>query len=303
MMRNSVCTLSLKDNSICSLNEKLTYKEHCQIVKTIDIKLINKLRSLSARVKYELKHHAQTILFNESEYEHNDDSLFFDMLGYDEQTYGIQTGNLVGIVADGNVCVSISSRLGNAFLQTMLAETHGFTVTEIEAGFDAKGDMHWALAYLWMQQLKHAFRLGLPKTYVQRIEKLTSVKGRIDPLDYHLNSKTGRYLCDYREHSYESDALTLFIEAYKHLIKGKFNFLSQVNSIVGGMKIANNGRTRKITDLMKTPHYSNPFYADYNRLIDLSKQVLLQDGISFSSKPSKFIITNLEAFQTLLTKR
>jgi hypothetical protein len=46
-------------------------------------------------------------------------------------------------------------------------------------------------------------------------ERNSRVRGTIDTIDYFRNNASGKYLCAYREHSYDSPATSLFIKAYE----------------------------------------------------------------------------------------
>lgn len=85
---------------------------------------------------------------------------------------------------------------------------------------NAGGEKHgvgyeWLLAYLWNINFKRAYRLGIPKAYITRNERISRVRGSIDALDYFRNKMSWKYLCSCREHSYNNPATSLFIKAYE----------------------------------------------------------------------------------------
>ena len=112
------------------------------------------------------------------------------------------------------------------------------------------------------------------------------MRGAIDPLDYFQNKATGKYLCSYREHSYDNPALSLFIQAYKELFRDKneYPFCERTRSIYNAFLVANQGVKRTRREVLHAKHFTNPFYQDYNVLIDLSKRVLLQQGADIDSE-------------------
>ncbi len=138
------------------------------------------------------------------------------------------------------------------------------------------------MAYLWNIKLKRAFRLGIPKTYITKDEKTSKVRGCIDPVDFFQNKTSGRYLCSYREHSYASPALSLFINAYETV--KQYSFCRQSRNIYNSFVYANQGCKRSKQEILNTTHFSNPFYGDYNVLIDLSKRIIQQKGADFGTK-------------------
>lgn len=223
------------------------------------------------------------VLFNDKEYEHNTDDKFLSISGADEKNFSLQTGNLIGFVKGfvENKCytLKIRSRFGDNFLKYIIADTDGFLEMENAGGEEDTDGYDWLLAYLWNIKLKRAFRLGLPKSYVTTNEKISKVRGCIDPVDFFLNKTSGKYLCSYREQSYTSPAVCLIIEAYKTV--NYYSFCHESRNIYNSFVYANQGVKRSKQELLNTSHFSNPFYSDYNVLIDLSKRVLQQQGADF----------------------
>lgn len=219
------------------------------------------------------------VLFNDENYEHNTDDKFLSISGTDEKNFSLQTGNLIGFVKKGDYALKISSRFGDNFLKYIIADADGFLELKHTGGEQYTDGYYWLLAYLWTIKLKRAFRLGLPKSYVTMNEKISKVRGCIDPVDFFLNKTSGRYLCSYREHSYVSPAVSLFINAYETI--KQYPFCYQSHNIYNSFVFANKGIKRTKQELLNTSHFSNPFYSDYNVLIDLSKRVLQQQGADF----------------------
>ena len=219
------------------------------------------------------------VLFNDEEYEHNADEGFISISGTDENNFTLRTGNLIGFVKQKGYALKISSRFGDQFLRHIIADTDGFLELENTGGEQNTDGYDWLLAYLWNIKLKRAFRLGIPKTYITKDEKTSKVRGCIDPVDFFQNETSGRYLCSYREHSYASPALSLFINAYETV--KQYSFCDQSRNIYKSFVYANQGCKRTKQELLNTSHFSNPFYSDYNVLIDLSKRVLQQQGADF----------------------
>ena len=140
----------------------------------------------------------------------------------------------------------------------------------------------WLLAYLWNIKFKRAYRLGLPKAYITRNERISKARGYIDPVDFFQNKTSGKYLCSYREHSYNSPAVSLFVEAYETV---KHNsFCHESRNIYNSFVAANQGFKRSRQEILNTRPFSNPFYSDYNVLIDLSKRVIQRGGLSFGEE-------------------
>ena len=143
-------------------------------------------------------------------------------------------------------------------------------------------DYEWLLAYLWNIKFKRTYRLGLPKAYITRNERTSKVRGYIDPVDFFQNKISGKYLCSYREHSYNSPAVSLFIKAYETVKHNSFCRPSR--NIYNSFVAANQGFKRSRQEILNTKPFSNPFYSDYNVLIDLSKRVIQYGGLSFGEE-------------------
>ena len=236
-------------------------------------------RDIANTLEAEDKRADALVLFNDEEYEHNADEGFISISGTDENNFTLRTGNLIGFVKRKDYALKISSRFGDQFLRYIIADTDGFLELENTGGKQDTDGYDWLLAYLWNIKLKRAFRLGVPKTYITRDEKISKVRGCIDPVDFFQNKTSGRYLCSYREHSYVSPAVSLFIKAYETV--KKYDFCSQSRNIYNSFVYANQGCKRTKQEILNTTHFSNPFYGDYNVLIDLSKRVVQQQGADF----------------------
>ncbi len=222
------------------------------------------------------------VLFNDKEYENNVDGGFFNVTGSNARNFSLNTGNLIGFVKRDDYTLKISSRFGDSFLRYIIADADGFLELENIGGENHTDGYEWLLAYLWNIKLKRAYRLGLPKIYVTETGRISRVKGAIDPVDFFQNKTSGKYLCSYREHSYDSPATSLFIKAYEAV--EHYSFCHHSRNIYSSFVAANQGVKRTNHEILKTQYFTNPFYNDYNILIDLSRQVIMQQGANFESK-------------------
>ena len=221
------------------------------------------------------------VLFNNEEYEHNTDDGFIRVSGT-ATNFTLDTGNVIGFVKRGDYALKIGSRFGNRFLQYIIADADGFLELKDFGGKTDADDYEWLLAYLWNVKFKRAYRLGLPKAYITRNERISKVRGYIDPVDFFQNKTSGKYLCSYREHSYNSPAVSLFIKAYETVKDHPFCRPSR--NIYNSFVAANQGFKRSRQEILNTKYFSNPFYSDYNVLIDLSKRVIQRGGLSFGEE-------------------
>ena len=212
-------------------------------------------------------------------YEHNTADELFDLRGIDARNFHLSTGNLIGFVKRKNYQLKISSRYGNDFLKFIISDADGFL--EIQDFGGEKKDYNgfeWLLIYLWKIKLKKAFRLGIPKSYISRTERTSKVKGQIDPLDFYL-SKDAKYKCTYREHSYINEVTGLIDAAFDKL--GTKSFLSDMHPLKLAFKTALEGKKYSKQQLFNAKSFTNPFYLEYNEVIDLSRKILKDELSSF----------------------
>ncbi len=238
-------------------------------------------RNIEKILKDKDKRSDALVLFNNEEYEHNTDDGFISVSG-PATNFTLDTGNLIGFVKRGDYALKISSRFGDHFLQYIIADTDGFLELKDVGGESDADEYEWLLAYLWNIKFKRAYRLGLPKAYITRNERISKARGYIDPVDFFQNKTSGKYLCSYREHSYNSPAVSLFIKAYETVKDNPFCYESR--NIYNSFVAANQGFKRSRQEILNTRPFSNPFYSDYNVLIDLSKRVIQHGGLSFGKE-------------------
>jgi len=258
--------------------------------------------SLQAAALLKIDRDKDLMLFHAGEYEHNTDDPFIRLLGTDAYNFELSTGNVIGQVKFGKQSIRISSRFGDHFLRYIIADADGFLEFEESGTEGGANDYQWLLAYLWSIKLKRAYRLGLPKVYQSRHERTPKVRGVIDVVDYFLNRNTGKYQCSYREHSYDNPATSLFLKTYQ-LIEN-YSFCASNRGIYNALLAANQGVRRSLREMLDTRHFTNPFYSDYNVLIDLSKQVLRQSGLSFDdqNESSAFLFDISMLFEYFIRK-
>ncbi|MBO3096827.1 5-methylcytosine restriction system specificity protein McrC [Gelidibacter pelagius] len=240
------------------------------------------LNTVNSEVNSAIKGNKETsiILFNNKEYEHNTDDDFINVQGININQFTLTTGNLIGFVKQGDNSLKISSRFGDSFLRQIISDADGFVEADNLGGTSGYEGFEWLLVYLWKTKLKKAFRLGLPKQYINKKSRLNKVKGQLDSLDYYM-SRDGKYLCNYREHSYNNRAAQLILEVFNQ--KKGSPFLEDLNSVKNAFVSATEGKRSTLRDLINTPYFSNPFYSDYNDVIDLSKLLIKQQSTEFGN--------------------
>lgn len=210
--------------------------------------------------------------------------------------FDIQTGNLVGSIVKKNGDnpadkaigrISIGSRFGDEFLRYIISDADGFCSIKDAGGSEQNPNGYdWLLGYLWNTKFKAAYRLGLPKCYTTKSEKLVSPRGQLDTMGYYEYPQRGKIGCTYRELSYSNSAAALFVQAWKVLNKRESTkvFCRPTANISQTFQQALGDERFRRSELLKTKHFTNAFYGEYNDLIDLSKFVLRSWGSDFSSE-------------------
>lgn len=216
--------------------------------------------------------------FRHHEYEHNSEDPLITVKGFEWSSGTIQTGNVVGSINQGDLGLKVTSRFGDEFLKYIISDADGFLEIKDFGRTNNNGSIHWLLIFLWKIKLKKAFRLGLPKVYETRNERLHKVKGNIDVVDFYINGQTGRYKSTFREHTYLTHAGLLINETIRsNRVKA---FVSDIKPIVSSFNIACRGQKITRSDMFRVKPFKNPFYSDYNEVIELSKRILLNEGMS-----------------------
>jgi 5-methylcytosine-specific restriction endonuclease McrBC regulatory subunit McrC len=229
------------------------------------------------------KNNGELNIVEPGNYEHNTEDPLIRLQGTNARNFHLETGNLVGFVKQGDDTLKISSRFGDNFLKYIIADADGFLELKDKGGEKSEDDYAWLLAFLWNIKFKRACRLGLPKQYVSRNERLHKPRGNLDVVDFFQNAQTGRFACRYREHSYQNDAVSLMVAAYEAMERRPScaPIIKSSRPQYRAFVEANAGLRRNRRQLLDTAHFSNPFYSDYNTVIDLSKRVLRNQGASF----------------------
>lgn len=217
---------------------------------------------------------ANVIIARPDGYEHNTDDPFVALGGFGADDFTLSTGNLVGCVRLRDMpgyALNISSRFGDEFLRFIVSHADGFAELP-DLGGHTRGDLHWLLAYLWSVKMRKAWRLGLPKLYETRTDATAQVRGRIDPLGHLAGEALGRYRCTYREHRHDNPATRLIARTLQDI--DTLAYLPDAQLIKRTFHAATDGARHRLTDLLATAPVRNPYFNDYNPLIELSKLIL-----------------------------
>ena len=223
------------------------------------------------------------VLFHNRDYEHNSNDDFIEVNGIDCMNFSLRTGNIIGYLKKGEYAIKISSRFGDNFLKYIISDADGFLEIENYGGSEKEQGYEWLLIYLWKTKVRKAYRLGLPKKYQTKRQELTRLRGNLNPVHYFTTGKDiGIYDCEYREHSYNNEATRLIAATFKKI--GKHEFLNDCTLMKNAFYTAIEGDKLRSAELYRTKHFTNPFYKDYNEVIDLSKLILRDQLSDFGEK-------------------
>lgn len=242
-------------------------------------------------------------LFGEN-YEHNTDDDLLKVHGWNPDNYVIETGNLVGYVSTKGFKLNITSRFRDDFLKYLLCYTEGLLEVPDSGSIGKDGLYDWIILFLWKRALQEAYRLGIPKQYIPHYEKIFTVKGNVDVLNYAINKgKEGKTLCHYYQHDYNNPVTQLIAYTFskiekKALIKDCIQLRNAFENCVEGKRAS-------LSACLNTRPISNPYYSEYNKVISLSKNILRKrfgDITDSSNIESAFLFDMSMLFEYFIRK-
>ena len=225
----------------------------------------------------DIKYYIRQITFDE-EFEASVDQKIFDISGSNFDNLKIYTTNIIGSINYKGKQFNINCRFDENFLQYMIASSSGFLELEKMGSFDGKvGIGEWILIYYWKIQLKKAFALGMYKTYQQKSDSLSAIRGSIDINKYLKKSHTyfdGKTDCNYKEHSYNNAINYIISLALKKVFKNE-KYINLVHDIYEIKNAFDTIIHKKINlNLQENHQVLNPFYTKYNEVYELSLKIL-----------------------------
>jgi len=229
------------------------------------------------------------ITFGE-EFDANTKQKIFELSGYNFDDLTIYTGNIVGSINFQGKQFNINSRFGNKFLEYMIASSSGFLELENLGTIDNDvGLGEWLLIYYWKIQLKKAFALGMYKTYQEKKENISTVRGRIDRQRYIKKSYfDGKIQCSFKEHSYDNIINATISLALKRVFK-KEQYRNIVKDIYEIKNAFDTIEAKKINRHLASNHrVLNPFYVKYNEVYRLSLAILNNNFASIGDNSEEF---------------
>ncbi|TBW30250.1 restriction endonuclease [Gramella sp. KN1008] len=241
--------------------------------------LISDIGSINNKIK---ESKGDIFLFGRKNYEHNTDDPLIKLTGLDRNNFKLDTGNLIGEIKINGYKLKISSRFGNNFLRYIIADSEGFLEIEDSGGVHQKSSYEWLIYHLWLTKLRKAFRLGVPKSYVKKSEKLNYLRGNADLIDYYQNPESGKLTCEFRSLSSENAATSLIASVFKQ--NEKNTFLQNEINLRAAFYIASEGKFISSQQVNKVKPFSNPYYQPYNDVLSLSKLILNRKSLEFGNK-------------------
>ena len=308
----------LKDNQIYSVKQDRVIKSLpdnntdvvlCELGRYYKKSHVEKLYHFLIKVSKEIDCHLKNknenlVLFNSKEYEHNTEDNICTVVGYSPYDFQIHTSNIVGCIKFENQRLTISSRYGNRFLRYIIADTDGFLEIKDKGTYNYDNDFEWLLIYLWRVKLMKAYRLGIPKLYTTKDEFLPKMKGFVDLVHYELNKDLAKYHCKYQENSYNNPTNQLIAAVFNKYHNN--DFLFDCKNIKDAFITAVNGMfPRNYRHFSTIKHFTNPYYSDYNVVIDLSKRLMKDEslGLGDNKTSSGFLFDMSMLFEYFIRKQ
>ena len=234
------------------------------------------------------------IRFGQGQFDSGRDQLFIKCEGTFADRLIIRTGNIVGQIQglhDGyRLSVVVSSRFGDLFLHRMIALSEGFIELEDVGGTPYGGMSEWLLVYLWKVRLRQAFVAGIPKEYVSRQGRLTTVRGNLDINSLlRLPADIGQYPCHWREHSFDNPVTRLIYTTFKTLSRR-----DEVAALVSDAHREKNAFGEACGGCIVRPPFTQqrrkqtPYFAAYDEVADLSRKILANETADLSLNEDEF---------------
>lgn len=267
--------ICFKDNSLHNLKGGTFNQREIKIldVKKLDFKKLSLLTNELNSKLTDKEFVKNNLYFFGENYEHNTDDCLLKVLGWNDENYLVETGNLVGYVATKDFKINVSSRFGDKFLMYLILYSEGVLEIEELGTAGNNGVYEWVLIFLWKKALQNAYRLGIPKQYISKQEKLHTIRGNIDILNYALNNgRSAKTLCRYHEYDYNNPVTQLIATTFskierKDMIEDCILLKNTFENCVEGKNVS-------LEKCLSTKEITNPYYTDYNKVIELSKSIL-----------------------------
>ena len=279
---------------------KIRYFEY--VVNGIDLfnKLAGNLNSLVHNKDFVEKN---LFLFGDN-YEYNTDDNLLNVLGWNNDNYIIETGNLVGYISTKKINLNITSRFGDDFLKYLLCYTEGLLEIPDSGAIGKDGLFDWIIIFLWKRALQKAYCLGILKQYIPQHKKLYTIKGNVDVLDYSINKgKDGKTLCHYYQYDYNNPVTQLIAYTFSKIEKKKL--IEDCIQLKNTFENCVEGKRTSLSACLNTSTISNPYYSEYNKVINLSKNILRKrfgDITDSSNIESAFLFDMSMLFEYFIRK-
>jgi len=276
--------IDITQDSLCSTNRKRDkeyYRKKC---------IYEFITNLSTEIATKNIEDIITQITFDEEFEANTKQKIFELSGYSFNDLTIYTSNIVGSINFQGKQFNINSRFGNEFLEYMIASSSGFLELENLGTLDKSvGLGEWLLIYYWKIQLKKAFAFGMYKTYQEKTDNISTLRGRLHTQSYIKKSYfDGKIKCSFKEHSYNNIINTTISQALKKVFK-KEHYRNIVQDIYEIKNAFDTIEAKRVNLSLASNHkVLNPFYVKYNEVYKLSLAILNNNFASIGEKSQDF---------------
>jgi len=202
----------------------------------------------------------------------------------DGEYYRVEVGNFIGSFDYNDRRVEIKSRFGETFLKRMLNFANDVYLDDVDiAGKNRKNNdfdySKFVIYYLFVQRLKKAFLLGLPKSYISKRYHETTLKGKVDinsfirkdiPFRGEISSIT-------RELTEVQEIVDVLYKAIEQIEKDMPTLLESILNIRVYLKqhrVKKQIASEYVKRALNSKALSNPIYHDYKRVLEYAKMII-----------------------------
>lgn len=199
--------------------------------------------------------------------------------------YYIETGQYAGFICYKglNIYISLSEKYNVSVLNHLLSYANNINIDSLPlpTSFQkTNSELDYLLCFLFIQKLEKASILGLPKQFVNRRERLNTIKGKIDFTNYIKTDLPfkGSISVNYRDRQEVQEIIDVIYYTL-YLIKEKFSShaLFKVRSIFNELQARYSKVKPQSDTIFNAQNHSvlnNPMFQQFKAVLDLAELII-----------------------------